>query len=46
MHSKKQNKNTVRHIGIHKNEGPLEKATSQIPIDGSIQIVKEQKNGV
>ena len=37
------NKNTVRHIGIHKNESLPEKETHQIPIDGSFQIVKEQR---
>ena len=45
MHSKKQDKNTVRHIGIHKNEELLESELPQIPIDGSFQIVKEQKTG-
>jgi hypothetical protein len=43
MHSKKQDKNTVRHIGIHKNEDLLESETFQIPIDGSFQIFKERK---
>ena len=37
------NKNTVRHIGIHKNESLPEKETHQIPIDGSFQIVKERR---
>ena len=46
MHSKKQDKNTVRHIGIHKNEELLESELPQIPIDGSFQIVKEHKKGV
>ena len=42
MHSIKL-ENTVRHIEIHKNEDLLESETSQIPIDGSFQIVKERR---